>query len=174
MGANQRVVLQTLTGEQITFITKKTISSLSELLRIHPPNANNEIELGNFVYEIDSYDLNLGIYKLISNVNTAIHGYSQLVNKISTNENNVSLITSTSNLFLFQIELSATGIASQAINMEGSTGFESLDMKYVAFSPNTKYGTLKENDRIEIWVTNVTDNTNLQMTLDSFLYLKKL
>lgn len=162
---SQRIAISTITGDTIFFKTKKTISSLAQLLRMHPPNASNEIELGNFIYEIDSFDLDIGPYKLITSVDTAINGFSQAINKISSLEDNISLITSTGNLFLFQIALGATGLNSQVINMTGSTGFESLDMKYVEFLSGSKYGTLS-GIRQGFWAEGFSINAKEGFTMD--------
>jgi len=126
-----------------SYDTKYTISNIDELIAIHPPNASDEIELGNNIYEIDSLDFEIPApYSLISNVDTAISGMSQVINKLRSSQDNHSLITSTANLFFYQIQLQADGVNSEAITMNGATGFESLDMKYVEFTGNTKYGTL--------------------------------
>lgn len=145
--------------------TKKVIQTIGDLLALHPPNASNEIELGNFIYEIDSFNLDLGIYTLVTNTDTAINGCSQAINKLTSSTDGISLITSTGNLFLFQIELGCTGIGSQVISMTGSTGFESLDMKYVAFSTGSKYGTLT-GIRQAFWSDGFSFNAREGFTLD--------
>lgn len=123
------------------FQTAYHLKDINDLLDIHPANASNEIELSNAVYYIDSLDFDLGVYKLVTNVDTAIHGYSQLLNQMTSNEDNISMITSTGNLFLFDIRFNCTGVNSQVITMTG-TGTESLDMKYVELSFGTTGGTI--------------------------------
>jgi len=135
---------ETVDSNNVKFISQKIINTIDDLLQLHPPNVDDEIELGNFIYLIDAYELNLGVYSLVTSVDTAIHGISQNINKIITTQDNTDLITSTANLFFLQIKLEASGTNSQAIVMNGATGFESLDMKVVEFEGDTKYGTLTD------------------------------
>lgn len=146
----------TLVNEQV-FQTKYILRDITELLHIHPANANNEIFLENNTYVIDSRDFQLGIYKLKATVPVSITGISQAINKISTSEDNTILIDTTSDLFLSNIQLQAEGNNSKCINMAGSTGFESLDMQYVQFTGNSKYGSI-DNIRQGFWTDGFSFN----------------
>lgn len=123
-------------------LTKRVTSSPEDLLTDHTL-VGNKIKLKNLAYVIDSKDYFNGTnYTFFSDVDVAIMGYSQAINKIVNNSNGIDLIeVDSANLFLKEIELEATGTGSQAIKMTG-TGSESLDMNTVAFANNTKYGTL--------------------------------
>lgn len=125
------------------FQTAYHVKNVQELLEIHPANVSNQIELGNAIYYFDSLDFDLGVYTLITYTDTAIHGYSQLLNQISSSQDNIDMITSIGgNLFIFDIRISCTGVNSKALNMVG-TGVESLDMKYVELGFGTNGGSVE-------------------------------
>lgn len=141
---------QNINNRLLKFDRTYVIRTLSDFLEIHPANASKEIILGNNVYVIDSSFLDLEEYKLVSFVDTAIHGFSQAINSLGSTFSNTTVINSSGNLFLYQIALKAEGTNSKCIVMNGASGFESLDMKYVEFRGSSKYGSLS-NIRQGYW-----------------------
>lgn len=123
--------------------TVVNVKTLAKLLEIHPPNVNNEIQLDNKTYRFDSTMFDLTGYKLLGHPSgTTITGYSQNINNITSSEPNISLITSSGNLFIKHIQFIVTGSNSQVIKMTGATGQEALDMFYTSFINCTAIGTL--------------------------------
>lgn len=144
--------------------TVKLIQTVSDLLRIHTP-VGNVIELTFPIYEIDSENLDLGVYTLTASRDITLKGISQGNNKISTTQDNSDLITVTNgNLFVIQLELEASGLNSQAIVMNGTSN-ESLDMQYVEFSSGTKFGTLTDI-RQGFWTNGFSFGAREGFTLD--------
>lgn len=125
------------------YVTKKVITSVDDFLIDHTVNGDNEIILQNLIYEIDAFELDLGIYTLrAENINVAFHGYSSNINIIKTLLNNANLFTFiNSNVEIRHLQLSAPGTNSQCIFMQG-TGVEAIDMYYITFGANSKFGTL--------------------------------
>jgi hypothetical protein len=157
------------TGKTFEFKTQKVIQSLAQLLQLHPPNAQNEIVLDNCVYMFDVQGAvgNLTGYTLAyTGYPIAIVGMSQAITTIFTTEDGVSFIKSTNgDLFLANINLGATGVGSQAIEMIGN-GNQSIDMFYTAFTTGTKYGTLS-NIRQGYWSNGFSFNAREGFLLQS-------
>ena len=146
-------------------VTVKLIQSVDDFLRIHGANVNNEIILTFPIYEIDSENLDLGVYKLIANRDLTLKGISQGNNKIFSTEDNTDLITvNNGSLFVIQLNLESSGLNSQCIVMSG-TGNEALDMQQVAFSGNSKFGTLTDI-RQGFWTNGFAFNSREGFTLD--------
>jgi len=131
--------------------TEYNVKNIAELIALHTPNINNEIQLDNAVYKIDSTNFNATGYKLIGHVNgTTIAGYSQNINTLFSTEDNITLISTSGNLFVKHINITISGTNSRAIDMNGATGSEALDMFYTTFINCTELGHLN-NIRQVFW-----------------------
>lgn len=144
-------------------VTVKLIQDINDLLRLHTPNGANEIELTFPIYEIDSPNLDLGVYTLVANQGVTLKGISQEANQISSSGDNADLITvNNGNLFIQNLILETTGVNSQNIVMGGS-GSESLDMFYVQL--NGTFGTLSDI-RQGFWTNGFSFGASQGFTLD--------
>lgn len=138
--------------------TQINIKNIGELLSLHPANGNNEIQLAHKTYKFDADEFDMTGYTLLGhNDGTTLSGYSQNINCLKSTQDNISLIKTSGNLFIKHLEIQVTGANSEAINMNGATGFESIDMFYSSFINCKKLGTLS-NIRQFFWEAGFANN----------------
>jgi len=129
-------------GTNSEYQTQYVIQSVVDFLDLFGANASKQITLPKATYLIDSVNLDMLDYTLISTEDITIRGFSQNINQITSTANGIDLITvNGANLFLDNIKIESSGTGSQAIVMTG-TGVESLDAQYVEFIGATAWGTL--------------------------------
>ena len=136
-----------------TFKTKQYISNIEDLLSTHTLTDGYKIDAKNVMYVIDNNSFDFGIYTLsniTSGVRFGLEGANKGVTSITSTEDNISLIECINqNLLISDLDISATGVGSEAIKMTG-TGVEAIDLLNVSFSGATNMGTL-ENLRQGFW-----------------------
>lgn len=146
--------------------TKIVVSSLANLIATHSVNGSNEIQLTNAVYVFDLPSFEITGYTLVGHtLGTTLSGHSQNINTLLSTEDGISLIKSDGNLFIDQLNITTSGVGSQALNLTGSSGFESLDMFYTAFIDCTKIGTIT-SFRQGFWTTGFAMNCGSGITLN--------
>lgn len=151
--------------DRLDTTTAKTYKTITQLLKDYPANVNNEIALDpNVVYLIDSNNFDMGVY-CFTGTDITITGYSQNVNKITSSQNDKILISCTGNLFLKNIEFEVTGTNSLVIEMNGASGFESLDMDTVSFLNCVELGQIN-GIRQFFWRTGFAFGSSSGFTFD--------
>lgn len=132
----------TESSEAVVFDSLKQYANVQQMLADYP-DVGGVIDLPKGVYQCISTDFKMDGYTINFTESIAIQGIKSGIHKISSSDNDIALITGTATLYVDNITFELTGTNSKLFDLEASTGFESVDIIDVQFSPNLNMGNAK-------------------------------